>query len=116
MFCYLVVGGVFVFCVLPFNLPDDGGDRYVTAKPWARAGLVVAYDIFGFDGQSRIRSVCDRLAEAGFFVILPDFYRGQQWTDARMESEGHGGLKPFIQQFKWDGALDGDFELFACNG
>ena len=93
---------LFVFvCVFTYS--------YVVSKPGATAGLIVAYDIFGFQGQSRIRQVCDQLAEAGFFVILPDYYRGQQWTPEKMESQGFAGLMKFIPQFPWKGALETDF-------
>ena len=84
----------------------------------------MGYDIYGFGSQSRIRSVCDRFAEAGFLVILPDFFRGQQWSKQRMEAEGRPGLVKWVKQFKWrrsggeeddggaradGGGLEGDF-------
>jgi len=37
------------------------------------------YDIFGFDG-GRTKELCDLLAEAGFLVVLPDWFRGT-WQD-----------------------------------
>ena len=37
--------------------------------------LVWNYDIFGFD-SGRTRQTADLFAEAGYLVIIPDFYRG----------------------------------------
>mmetsp|Transcript_46181 Transcript_46181/g.76951 ORF Transcript_46181/g.76951 Transcript_46181/m.76951 type:complete len:261 (-) Transcript_46181:112-894(-) len=37
--------------------------------------VIVCYDIFGFDG-GRTKGICDQIANAGFVVLLPDFYRG----------------------------------------
>jgi len=38
--------------------------------------IIAVYDIFGFTENKRTRLVCDEMAEAGYSVILPDFYRG----------------------------------------
>lgn len=37
--------------------------------------IIWNYDIFGFDG-GRTRQLCDLIAENGYMVIMPDFYRG----------------------------------------
>ena len=37
--------------------------------------LIWNYDIFGFD-SGRTRQTADLFAEAGYLVIIPDFYRG----------------------------------------
>jgi len=37
--------------------------------------IIFAYDIYGFN-MGRTREICDRFADNGYFVILPDFYRG----------------------------------------
>ena len=38
--------------------------------------VIAVYDIFGFTENKRTRLVCDQIANAGYRVILPDFYRG----------------------------------------
>lgn len=46
--------------------------------------LICAYDIFGFHPNTK--EVCDLLAttaDSGFRVILPDFYRGDYWSEER---------------------------------
>ena len=47
---------------------------------------IVSYDIYGFDG-GRIRAVCDEIADAGYLVALPDFFRGDAWSQERAECE-----------------------------
>jgi len=41
--------------------------------------IIWNYDIFGFD-SGRTRQTADLFAEAGYLVIIPDFYRGT-WKD-----------------------------------
>lgn len=58
---------------------DVGGfDAYVTGGN-ATAGLVFVYDIFGFRTPQN-RQIADRLADGGFLVIAPDFFRGKWWS------------------------------------
>jgi dienelactone hydrolase len=37
--------------------------------------IVMIYDIYGFN-SGRTREMCDQFAAAGYYVILPDFFRG----------------------------------------
>lgn len=37
--------------------------------------IIFIYDIYGFD-SGRTRQICDLLASGGYFVILPDIFRG----------------------------------------
>ena len=45
-------------------------------------GVVVNMDIFGLE-MGGTREFCDKLAAAGFNVILPDYFRGNPWSEAR---------------------------------
>jgi dienelactone hydrolase len=56
--------------------------------------IVVAYDIYGFSTLTRTKQVCDKLAEAGYFVIMPDFFRGTY--------SGQEGAKFDVSIFTWD--------------
>jgi len=38
--------------------------------------VIWCYDIYGFNG-GRTRELCDKLADSGYMVILPDFFRGE---------------------------------------
>merc|ERR1712079_882093 len=52
--------------------------------------IIWNYDIFGFD-SGRTRQTADLFAEAGYLVIIPDFYRGT-WKDPT-------GPMPDVMQF-----------------
>ena len=54
--------------------------------------IVWNYDVFGFNG-GRTRKLCDSLADKGYMVILPDWYRGKLQDPA----EGMDKLGAFIK-------------------
>merc|ERR1712200_261596 len=51
--------------------------------------IIWCYDVFGFKG-GRTRQMCDFLAENGYLVIMPDFYRGDM-CDPAAEPDRIGG-------------------------
>ncbi len=57
--------------------------------------IIFIYDIFGADA-GRTKLCCDQLADAGFFVILPDFFRGEPW-----DSDDWSKLGEFFGKFSW---------------
>ncbi|XP_075260642.1 putative carboxymethylenebutenolidase isoform X2 [Convolutriloba macropyga] len=56
------------------------------------------YDIWGWNG-GRTRFLCDTLADQGYKVVIPDFYRGQAWDDSPIEP---GPVGKFVSQFPPD--------------
>eukprot|EP00123_Amoebidium_parasiticum_P000624 comp11474_c0_seq1/m.5917 comp11474_c0_seq1/g.5917 ORF comp11474_c0_seq1/g.5917 comp11474_c0_seq1/m.5917 type:complete len:246 (-) comp11474_c0_seq1:321-1058(-) len=58
------------------TLPS-GLKLYVSGAPSAN-GVLVIYDIFGFD-MDGTRRVCDELAQAGFTVCMADVFHHQPW-------------------------------------
>jgi len=74
--------------------------------------IIFAYDIYGFD-SGRTKQMCDELAEAGYFVILPDFFRDDGWKSSDME--GFFGFLRLLRRFKrnvgnWDTKGCDDFQ------
>jgi len=61
------------------------------------------YDIHGFDG-GRTKEICDLVAEAGFMVVLPDWFRGT-WQDPTKP-----GVKEFLERTTQWGDILGDWE------
>ncbi len=62
----------------------EGGDRAYLASPAgltpANLGIVLVYDIFGFD-IINTRRFADMLADqANAHVLMPDFFRGKPWS------------------------------------
>ena len=67
--------------------------------------IIWNYDVFGFKG-GRTRQMCDFLAENGYLVVMPDYYRGEL-CDPGKEGDRIVG---FIQEkTKWD-SLKADWE------
>lgn len=63
------------------RFPSNGGEAagYLAQPPGLRGpGVLVLQEWWGLD--SHIRSVCDRLAQAGFFALAPDLYHGEPTT------------------------------------
>jgi len=58
--------------------------------------IVWNYDIFGFD-SGRTRQLCDYFADQGYFVVLPDYYRGT-FHDPR----NPGGKEFLERESNWD--------------
>lgn len=55
----------------------DGLTVYKSGDPkTAKAGVLLIYDIFGLK-HPQLRDVCDRLADAGFYVLMPDIFAGE---------------------------------------
>jgi carboxymethylenebutenolidase len=53
---------------------------YMSVPPGDRGpATIVLQEWWGLDGH--IRSICDRLADAGFFAIAPDLFRGETTTE-----------------------------------
>ena len=63
--------------------------------------IIWNYDIFGFD-SGRTRETADLFAEAGYLVIIPDFFRGT-WKDP-------SGPAPELIQFITEKTTSGSLE------
>lgn len=80
------------------NLGDT--QAYVTGDPNWKTGLVLVHDIYGWGGHHR--DIADLFAEGGYYVIMPDFFKGgenateEAWNDGKPQ-EGAA----FLQKFPW---------------
>ena len=54
----------------------DGMSVYETPDKTPKKVLICAYDIFGV--HQNIRQFADILAQAGFLIAVPDFFRGNE--------------------------------------
>jgi len=59
--------------------------------------IVVAHDIYGFDG-GRTKLICDQLANEGYRIYLPDFYRGKM-LDPYDKATTTQVLAEFVQKY-----------------
>ncbi|KAI9209883.1 Alpha/Beta hydrolase protein [Polychytrium aggregatum] len=56
---------------------------YITGDKQSTKAIVFVYDIFGYHPNTK--QVADLLASRGFFVIMPDFFRGEPWNTTPFE-------------------------------
>lgn len=74
-------------------------------------GIVVIPDIFGFKGNgSRIRLVCDQLADAGYNVVLPGVFRGEPCDGNQWPPEDWSTFFAWVKRFPWEGGLEVDLD------
>eukprot|EP00127_Corallochytrium_limacisporum_P000055 Clim_evm34s2 gene=Clim_evmTU34s2 len=77
----------------------DGVPCYVIGT--GTAGILLNADVYGWKG-GRTRLICDQLADAGFNVILPDYYRGNDCVTANADV-GSDGFVPWVQKYPYAG-------------
>mmetsp|Transcript_32408 Transcript_32408/g.29210 ORF Transcript_32408/g.29210 Transcript_32408/m.29210 type:complete len:250 (+) Transcript_32408:75-824(+) len=82
----------------PKGKEDKLGDLPIYTIGSGDKAIIVAYDIYGYNG-GRTRLICDQLADAGFNVILPDFYRGDAWPTEKPIDDS---LAKFILAYPWE--------------
>ncbi|KAL6188704.1 hypothetical protein ACLB2K_040095 [Fragaria x ananassa] len=79
-----------------------GLDSYLTGSPDSKLAIVLVSDIFGYDAPN-LRKLADKIAAAGFFAVVPDFFYGDPYVlaaDGSRDSlpawlKGHGADKGF---------------------
>lgn len=81
---------------------------YVTAAPDAKAGVILISDVFGFEAPN-LRKLADKVAAAGYFVVVPDFFYGDPFVPGSAENpfagfqdwiKNHGPAKGFEDSTK----------------
>ncbi|XP_024040860.1 endo-1,3;1,4-beta-D-glucanase isoform X2 [Citrus clementina] len=89
-----------------------GLDTYVTGSPDSKLAALLISDIFGYEAPN-LRKLADRVAAAGFYVAVPDFFHGdphvdggrplQEWINDHGVDKGFEEAKPLIQALKCKG-------------
>jgi len=79
-------------------------DLYVSGVAEGGKCVIWNYDIFGFNG-GRTKMLCDIIAENGFLVVMPDFYR-----DGRFHDPKNPGTPEFLKEHTQWSKLKGDVE------
>lgn len=73
---------------------------YVTASPDAKAAVILISDIFGFEAPN-LRKLADKVAAAGYFVVVPDFFYGDPFVLGSVENP-LAGLQDWIKSHGTD--------------
>ncbi|XP_050216506.1 endo-1,3;1,4-beta-D-glucanase-like [Mercurialis annua] len=56
----------------------SGLKSYITGSPTSKLAIVLACDAFGYEAP-KLRKLADKIAEAGFLVVVPDFLYGDPY-------------------------------------
>jgi len=64
----------------------------------SKKGVIVIPEIFGIHG-GRLKAICDRIAGAGFVVVMPDLMRGDSWAK---HSSGDMTIPEWLKRFPWE--------------
>ncbi|WCJ23660.1 alpha/beta-Hydrolases superfamily protein [Euphorbia peplus] len=91
-----------------------GLDTYLTGSSDSKLAVLLVTDIFGFEAPN-LRKLADKIAAAGFYVVVPDFFNGdpynpdnserpvQAWLKDHGADKGFEDAKPVIQALKSKG-------------
>ncbi|KAJ4894395.1 alpha/beta-Hydrolases superfamily protein [Raphanus sativus] len=58
-----------------------GLDSYVTGSPQSNLAVVLVSHVFGYE-TPQLRKLADKVAEAGFYAVVPDFFHGDPYNPA----------------------------------
>eukprot|EP00262_Sarcandra_glabra_P020716 TRINITY_DN83_c0_g1_i3.p1 TRINITY_DN83_c0_g1~~TRINITY_DN83_c0_g1_i3.p1 ORF type:complete len:255 (+),score=62.13 TRINITY_DN83_c0_g1_i3:47-766(+) len=91
-----------------------GIKAYTTGSLDSKLAVVFISDIFGYEGPN-VRKIADKVAAAGFFVVIPDFFHGDPydpdnvekpipvWLESHGPDKGYEDSKPIIAELKSKG-------------
>ncbi|CAN6346939.1 unnamed protein product [Urochloa humidicola] len=77
-----------------------GLKAYLAGSDESKAAVILISDIFGFESPN-LRKIADKVALSGYFVVVPDFLRGDPYTPDNAEKplpvwiESHSPKKGF---------------------
>ncbi|KAK3123069.1 hypothetical protein QOZ80_8AG0623370 [Eleusine coracana subsp. coracana] len=89
-----------------------GGYRaYVTGPASSRRVVLLASDVYGFEAPV-LRKIADKVGEAGYFIVVPDFFNGDyydasknitEWVKPHLPVKAAEDAKPLIAYLRKDG-------------
>ncbi|XP_050240370.1 endo-1,3;1,4-beta-D-glucanase-like [Quercus robur] len=91
-----------------------GLSTYVSGSPNSKLAILLISDVFGYEAP-KLRKLADKVAAAGFFVVVPDFFNGdpfvpddanrpvQVWLKDHGTDKGFEEAKPVIEAVKSKG-------------
>ncbi|KAM5569249.1 endo-1,3,1,4-beta-D-glucanase-like [Rosa sericea] len=95
-----------------------GLDSYVTGSPDSKLAVLLIADIFGYEAPL-LRKLADKVAAAGFFVVVPDFFYGDAfpgdagpvgnssalpiWLKTHLPIKASEAAKPLLEALKSKG-------------
>ncbi|KAJ0963027.1 hypothetical protein J5N97_028149 [Dioscorea zingiberensis] len=79
-------------------MEDLGGLKvYVSGDPKSKHAIILVSDIYGYEAPN-LRKIADKVAAFGFYVVVPDFFRGEPYVDNNPKRPLDVWLKEHPQQ------------------
>ncbi|XP_021290795.1 endo-1,3;1,4-beta-D-glucanase-like [Herrania umbratica] len=91
-----------------------GLTAYLTGPPDSKLAILLISDVFGYEVPN-LRKLADKVAAAGYFVVVPDFFNGdpadidnpqfdrEAWRKVHNKEKGFEDAKPVIAALKSKG-------------
>lgn len=93
-----------------------GLDTYISGSFESKSAVIFASDVFGYEAP-KLRKLADKVAAAGFYVVVPDFFYGDPyisentekpipvWIQSHGTDKGTGDCRQVIAALKSTGIL-----------
>ncbi|KAH7676942.1 putative hydrolase related to dienelactone hydrolase protein [Dioscorea alata] len=89
-----------------------GLKAYTAGSPESKLAVLLVSDVYGFEAPN-LRKLADKVAAAGYFVVVPDFFHGDPyvpekvpfptWLQAHGVAKGFEEVKPIVEALKSSG-------------
>ncbi|KAK7292368.1 hypothetical protein RIF29_08146 [Crotalaria pallida] len=91
-----------------------GLNSYITGSPSSNLAVLLVSDIYGYEAPN-LRNLADKVAAAGYYVVVPDFFNGDPynpeiaerplpvWIKDHGTDKGFEDAKPIIEALKSNG-------------
>lgn len=84
------------------HLEQLGGlNTYVTGSPHSKLAVLFITDVYGYEAPL-LRKLADKVAAAGFFVVAPDFFKG----DPYVPDDANRPIRVWFQDHEPDKSFD----------
>nr|ACJ85204.1 unknown [Medicago truncatula]AFK42623.1 unknown [Medicago truncatula] len=89
-------------------------NAYIAGSPNSKSSVLLVSDVFGYEAPN-LRKLADKVAAAGYFVVVPDFLNGEPynpenpdrplpiWIKDHGTDKGFEDAKPIIEAIKSKG-------------
>eukprot|EP01090_Pellita_catalonica_P020423 TRINITY_DN7296_c0_g1_i2.p1 TRINITY_DN7296_c0_g1~~TRINITY_DN7296_c0_g1_i2.p1 ORF type:complete len:270 (-),score=39.52 TRINITY_DN7296_c0_g1_i2:60-869(-) len=81
----------------------NGLKAYISGKADAKKAICIINDVFGWH-SGRTHGIADHLAAEGYYVVLPDFFRGDPLPSLDV-------IKTWAPKYPYEGKIDGEMKI-----
>ncbi|KAG6732050.1 hypothetical protein I3842_01G157500 [Carya illinoinensis] len=78
-----------------------GLSSYVSGSPDSKRAVLLISDVFGYEAPN-LRKLADKVAAAGFYVVVPDFFHGDPYVPDKSDRL----FQVWVKDHGWDKAFE----------